>query len=292
MEIAGSIWIIIAGSLVACTCALLGSFLVLRRMAMVGDAIAHAVLPGIVIAFLISGSKASLPVLIGAAATGMLTTLIIELLHKKGGLQEDASIGISFTFLFSVGIILISVFAGQVELDQDCVLNGEIDQLPIDIGWSLFNLEIPRNLWTIFPSFLLILAFVSFGFKRLQITTFDPEFAAAVGIQVGLWHYLLMGAVSLTTVVSFEAVGAILVVAFLVIPPSTAYLITNKLKPMLILSCIFAVISVILGYYLAVTLNSSSAACMAVCSGLLFIMVLIVTTIAKKKSKVLLMYEN
>ncbi len=245
MEIAGSIWIILAGSLVACSCALLGSFLVLRRMAMVGDAIAHAVLPGIVIAFLISGSKATFPVLLGAAATGMLTTIIIELMHKKGGLQEDASIGISFTFLFSIGIILISVFAGQVELDQDCVLNGEIDQLPINLGWSLFSLEIPRNLWTIFPAFILILSFVILGFRRLQLTTFDENFAAAVGIQVGLWNYLLMGAVSLTTVVSFEAVGAILVVSFLVIPPSTAYLITNQLKPMLFLACFFGVLSVI-----------------------------------------------
>jgi manganese/zinc/iron transport system permease protein len=277
MEVAGSVWIILAGSLVACTCALLGSFLVLRRMAMVGDAIAHAVLPGIVIAFLISGSKASLPVLIGAAATGMLTTFIIELLNKKGGLQEDASIGISFTFLFSVGIILISLFAGQVELDQDCVLNGEIDQLPINVGAPFLGTDIPSNLYTIFPAFVLILSFVFLGFRRLQLTTFDSNFAASVGIQVALWHYLLMGAVSLTTVVSFEAVGAILVVAFLVIPPSTAYLITNQLKPMLILACIFGILSVISGYYLAVTINSSSAACMAVCSGVIFCIALGIT---------------
>jgi manganese/zinc/iron transport system permease protein len=277
MEVAGSVWIILAGSLVACTCALLGSFLVLRRMAMVGDAIAHAVLPGIVIAFLISGSKASLPVLIGAAATGMLTTFIIELLNKKGGLQEDASIGISFTFLFSVGIILISLFAGQVELDQDCVLNGEIDQLPINVGAPFLGIDIPSNLYTIFPAFILILSFVFLGFRRLQLTTFDSNFAASVGIQVALWHYLLMGAVSLTTVVSFEAVGAILVVAFLVIPPSTAYLITNQLKPMLILACIFGILSVISGYYLAVTINSSSAACMAVCSGVIFCIALGIT---------------
>jgi manganese/zinc/iron transport system permease protein len=282
MEIAGSIWIMIAGSLVACTCALLGSFLVLRKMAMVGDAIAHAVLPGIVIAFLISGSKATFPVMLGAAATGMLTTFIIELLNKRGGLQEDASIGISFTFLFSVGIILISVFAGQVELDQDCVLNGEIDQLPINLGWSIFSVDIPRNLWTIFPAFILILSFVVLGFRRLQLTTFDENFAAAVGIQISLWHYLLMGAVSLTTVVSFEAVGAILVVAFLVIPPSTAYLITNQLKPMLVLACLFGILSVIFGYYLAVTIDSSSAACMAVCSGVIFCIVLIYTKILKR----------
>ncbi len=267
-------WIILAGSLVACSCALLGSFLVLRRMAMVGDAIAHAVLPGIVIAFLISGSKATLPVLIGAAVTGMLTTVIIEILHKKGGLQEDASIGISFTFLFAIGVILISAFAGQVELDQDCVLHGEIDYLPLDISsLSLFGLQVPRNIWTIAPTFLIILGFVIAGFKGLQLTTFDEEFAAAIGINVAIWHYLLMGAVSLTTVVSFEAVGAILVVAFLVIPPSAAYLLTNKLKPMLVLSCFIGILSAAGGYYLAVFLDSSTAACMAVVSGVIFFLV-------------------
>jgi len=267
-------YIILAGSLVACTCSLLGSFLILRRMAMVGDAIAHAVLPGIVIAFLVSGSKASLPVLIGAAATGMFTTVLIEMLTKKGGLQEDASIGISFTFLFAIGVILISLFAGQVELDQDCVLHGEIDQLPLDLWITATGLNLgPGNLWTMGATFMIIVAFVSLGYRGLQLTTFDEGFAAVIGIKVALWHYLLMAAVSLTTVVSFEAVGAILVVAFLVIPPSTAYLLTNRLKPMLVISCIIGILSASGGYLLAVWLDSSSAACMAVVSGILFIMV-------------------
>ena len=267
-------WIILVGSLVACSCALLGAFLILRRMAMVGDAIAHAVLPGIVIAFLISGSRASLPVLIGAAITGMLTTVLIELLNKKGGLQEDASIGISFTFLFAIGVILISAFTGHVDLDQDCVLNGQIDYLPLDISQtSFFGWLVPRSIWTIAPTFLVILSFVIIGFKGLRLTTFDKEFAAAIGVNVAFWHYLLMGAVSLTTVVSFEAVGAILVVAFLVIPPSAAYLITNKLKPMLILSCIIGILSAIGGYYLAIYLDSSTAACMAVVSGVIFFLI-------------------
>ena len=260
---------------------------------MVGDAIAHAVLPGIVIAFLITGSKASFPVLVGAAATGMLTTFLIELLSKKGGLQEDASIGISFTFLFAIGVILISTFAGQVELDQDCVLHGEIDYLPLDqwITASGINLG-PRNIWTIGPAFLMILIFVWRGFKGLQLTAFDGEFAVAVGINVTLWHYLLMAAVSLTTVVSFEAVGAILVVAFLVIPPSTAYLLTNRLKTMLILSCFIGILSAIGGYYLAVGTNSSSASCMAVVSGIIFFSVFIAKQLLKSQKKVIMEPEN
>lgn len=238
---------------------------------MVGDAIAHAVLPGIVIAFLLSGSKATLPVLIGAAAVGMLTTVLIEMLSKRGGLQEDASIGISFTFLFAIGVILISLFAGQVELDQDCVLYGEIDQLPLDI-WLLpggTNLG-PAGLWTIGSAFLIIAAFVAIGFRGLQVTTFDEGYAAAIGVNVALWHYLLMSAVSLTTVVSFDAVGAILVVAFLVIPPATAYLLTDKLRSMLLLACGFGIASAAGGHFLAVRMDSSSAACMAAVSGILF----------------------
>ncbi len=256
---------------------------------MVGDAIAHAVLPGIVIAFLLTGSKASLPVLIGAAATGMLTTVLIELLTKKGGLQEDASIGISFTFLFAIGVILISSFAGQVELDQDCVLHGEIDYLPLDQWVTAGGMNLgPRNIWTIGPTFIIILLFVWRGYKGLQLTAFDEEFAASVGINVVLWHYLLMAAVSLTTVVSFEAVGAILVVAFLVIPPSTAYLLTNRLKPMLFLSCFIGILSAIGGYYLAVWTNSSTASCMAVVSGILFFTVFVFQQIKRSQKKVML----
>ena len=215
-----------------------------------------------------------MPVLIGAAITGMLTTILIELLHKKGALQEDASIGISFTFLFAIGVILISVFAGQVELDQDCVLHGEIDYLPLDVGsLSLLGLAIPRNIWTLVPTFVLIITFITIGFKSLQLTTFDQAFATSIGVNIAIWHYLLMGFVSLTTVVSFEAVGAILVVAFLVIPPSTAYLLTNKLNQMLFYSCVIGILSAVGGYYLAVYLNSSTAACMAVVSGVIFFIV-------------------
>jgi manganese/zinc/iron transport system permease protein len=122
---------------------------------------------------------------------------------------------------------------------------------------------------------------VILGYKGLQLTTFDGEFAAAIGVNIALWHYILMGAVSLATVVSFEAVGAILVVAFLIIPPSTAYLLTNRLKSMLLLACLFGILSAIGGYYLAVLIDSSTAACMAVVSGVLFFLIFIYTKMKK-----------
>ena len=261
-------WIILTGALVATSCGLLGVFLVLRKMAMIGDAISHAVLPGIVIAYLLAESRAVLPMLIGAAAVGVLTTFIIELLYQKARLQVDASIGITFTWLFAIGIILISAYAGQVDLDQDCVLYGEIAYVPLDL-WITDKGQVmgPRPVWILGGVLLLVVLLVILGYRGLKITTFNPEYAAAIGISTVFWHYLLMSAVSIVTVVSFEAVGAILVVAFLIVPPATAYLLTERLDLMLILTVLLGIITAAGGYFLAVWLDGSVAGAMAVTSG-------------------------
>lgn len=261
-------WIILTGSMVAVSCGLLGVFLILRKMAMVGDAISHAVLPGIVLAFLVAGSRSNIPMLIGAAAVGLLTTLLIEFLHRRARLQSDAAIGITFTWLFAVGIILITAFAGQVDLDQDCVLYGEIAYVPLDLIYTATGHLGPRPVWMIGTVLLLIIAMVIFGYKGLQITTFNPEYAAAIGISTAFWHYLLMSAVSLTTVVTFESVGAILVVAFLIVPPATAYLLTDRLSTMLWLTVLIGILSALGGYWLAVWIDGSIAGAMAVVAGI------------------------
>ena len=265
-------WIILTGSLVAVACSLLGSFLVLRKMSMVGDAISHAVLPGLVIAYLLSGSRASFPMLIGAALFGILTTLLIELFQKHFKLQVDASIGVTFTALFAIGVIMISSLAGKIDLDQDCVLYGEIAYVPIDIWFTDSGLSLgPYSVWIIGTALLIVIAFVLFGYKGLKITTFDENYAASLGISTAFWHYALMSMVSLTTVVSFEAVGAILVVAFFIIPAATAYLWTNQLKNMLLLSCLFGIVSAVLGYFLAAYINGSIAGAMATVAGSIFL---------------------
>lgn len=265
-------WIILCGALVAVTCGMLGCFLVLRRMSMVGDAISHAVLPGIVIAFLFSGTREVLPMLLGAGATGLFATLMIEFFSKRAKLTTDSAIGVTFTFLFAIGIILISVFAGQVDIDQDCVLYGEIAYVPIDLWITAGGVNLgPRPVYILGVVFVLVLLFVILGYHRLKITSFDPEYASSIGIATGLWHYLLMGAVSVTTVSSFESVGAILVVAFLIAPPATAYLMTRNLKSMLIITAILGVIIAFAGYWLAYALNASIAGCMAMLSGLCFL---------------------
>lgn len=273
--IMSAFWIILTGSLVAVCCALLGCFLILRKMVMVGDAISHAVLPGIVLAFLLSESRETLPMLLGAAALGVVTTLLIELFYQKARLQSDAAIGITFTWLFAMGIILISLFAGQVDLDQDCVLYGEIAYVPLDVWITGGGLNLgPRAVWILGGVLTLLLAIIWIGYKGLQITTFDPEYAAAIGISTAFWHYLLMGAVSVTTVVSFESVGAILVVAFLVAPPATAYLLTDRLPPMLALAALFGVSSAIGGYFLAAWIDGSIAGAMSVVAGGQFLLAL------------------
>lgn len=263
--------ILLVGGAVSASCALLGSFLVLRRMALLGDAISHAVLPGIVIAFFIAGRRAPLPMLIGAGALGVLTVFLIELFNRSRRLKEDASIGVVFPALFSIGVILVSRYAYQVDLDLDCVLYGEIAYAPLD---QLFFRGAPigaKALWVNGAVLLLNLAFVILFFKELKITTFDADLAAALGFSPLLMHYLLMTGVSITVVGAFESVGAILVLAMLVVPPATAYLLTERLEIMLALGVALGVASAALGYLLARWWDVSIAGAIAVASGALFV---------------------
>ncbi len=263
-------YIILTASLVASSCALLGCFLILRKMAMVGDAISHAVLPGIVIAFLISGSRDSVTMLIGAGLIGIFTTFLIEFFHKKAKLQTDAAIGVTFTWLFAIGVVLISKYGSKVDLDQDCVLYGEIAYVPLDIFISSGINYGPRAIYIMGLVLVLIIIFIVTGYKELFLTTFDPAYASAIGISTALWHYLLMGAVSVTTVASFESVGAILVVALLIAPAATAYLFTDNFKWMLVLACGAGIFASVTGYYFAVWLDGSIAGAIAAMSGAIF----------------------
>jgi len=253
-------------------------------MTMIGDAISHAVLPGIVLAYFATHTYASLPMLIGAALFGVLVTVFIETLHKSGKLQADAAIGISYTLMFAIGVILISVFAGQVDLDQDCVLYGEIIFIPFDT-FSIGGWEIPRTVILLSGVCIGVVAFIWIGYKALLVTSFDPLLAQVLGISTAFWHYALMGAVSVTTVMSFEAVGAIIVVAFLVVPAATAYLLTNQLMTMLFFSVGLGCSASVLGYYFAAALDASIAGGMATCLGLQFVFVFVWVEIKKSRQK-------
>src|SRR5690606_35545497 len=171
------LYILSTAALVSMSCAVLGCFLVLRKMAMVGDAISHAALPGIVIAFLLSGSRDSVTMLVGAVLIGIATTFLIEFFHKKARLQTDASIGVTFTWLLAVGVVMISLFAGKVDLDQDCVLYGEIAYVPLHL-WVTDSGTImgPRALYVVGTILSLVVVMISLGYKEFFVTTFDPAF--------------------------------------------------------------------------------------------------------------------
>lgn len=264
-------WIILTGALVAVSAGLLGCFLVLRRMSMIGDAISHAVLPGIVIAYLVSGNREPMTVLIGASILGLVTTVMIEYLQKKARVQGDAAIGVTYTFMFAVGIVLITLFAGQVDIDQDCVLYGEIAYVPIDTIITEGGKNIgPRPVYLLSGMLIMTILFIVLFFKQLSITAFDPAFASAIGISTTLWHYLLMGLVSMTTVISFESVGAILIINFLIGPPTIAYLLTNSLKKMLLLTIGIGIAIAVVGGLVAAYFDVSVAGTMAVTTGVIF----------------------
>ena len=264
--------ILLVGSCVAASCALVGTFLVLRRMALLGDAISHAVVPGIVIAFLISGTRDPVPMIVGAGLLGVATVFLVELINRTGRLKEDASIGVVFPALFSLGVLLVSRYAADVDLDLDCVLYGEIAYTPWDVLIVRGSEYGPKALWVNGSVLLLDLVLVLLLFKELKLTTFDPQLAAALGFSPVLIHYVLMSAVSVTVVGAFESVGAILVVAMLVVPPAAAYLLTDRLDLMLVVAVVLGVIAAVGGYGLARVLDVSIAGSMATVAGAVFLL--------------------
>lgn len=277
------IFIILTASLVAINAAILGVFLVLRKMAMVGDAISHAVLPGIVVAYFFAQDKGSIFLLIGATISGVTATLIIDFFSKKAKMQNDASIGVTYTLLFAVGMIMISLWSGgNADIDQDCVLYGDIALINMDKILLDDNLYIgPRAFYVELVSAAIIMASIIFGFKGFKLLAFNEDYAKSIGIKTNRWHYYLMGLVALTTVVSFEVVGAVLVVGFLIIPPATAQLVTKKLPNMIVFASLFGVLSVIIGYVLALWLDVSITGAMVTVAGLIFGLVFITINVFK-----------
>ena len=280
-------YIIFTASLVAINCALMGSFLVMRRMVMIGDAISHAVLPGIFIAYYVSGSTASIPILIGAALSGILATLTIEWLTAKARLQSDAAIGISYTLLFAIGVVLISKFGANADLDQQCVLYGEIEYVSLWLQPIIGGLYLPQQAIILAMVCVVLIIAITIGYRGLFLTTFDPNFAISTGVAVTFWHYFLMSGVSLTTVVSFESVGAILVIAFLSGPPAIAYLLTENFKKMLVLACLTGIACSAGGYYAAKWLNVSVAGSISTVIGIVFLIVFVITSVRKSKLDVI-----
>ncbi|TXG37542.1 metal ABC transporter permease [Seonamhaeicola maritimus] len=260
-------------SLAAIACAIPGTFLVLRKMAMISDAISHSILPGIVIGFFITHDLNSPLLILLAAATGIITVILVEYIQKTGLVKEDTAIGLVFPALFSIGVILIAKNANDVHLDVDAVLLGELAFAPFD-RFIISDIDLgPKSLWVIGSILIVTIGLLFAFFKELKVSTFDAGLAASLGFSPAIMHYGLMSIASVTTVGAFDAVGAILVVALMIAPAATAYLLTNNLKRMLLYAIGFGVFCAISGYWVAHWLDASIAGSITTMLGIIFLLV-------------------
>lgn len=260
-------------ALVAMACAIPGVFLVLRKMALISDAISHSILPGIVIGFFITQDLNSPLLILLAAVSGVITVILVEAIQRTGLVKEDTAIGLVFPALFSIGVILIAKNANDVHLDVDTVLLGELAFTPFD-RLLVGGLDLgPKSVWIIGTILIITLVLLIAFFKELKVSTFDAGLAAAMGISPIVMHYGLMSVSSITVVGAFDAVGAVLVVALMIAPAAAAYLLTSDLKKMLLLSVLFGVGSAIAGYWLAHVLDASISGSMTTVLGLVFLSV-------------------
>jgi manganese/zinc/iron transport system permease protein len=254
----------------AAACAVLGSFLVLRRMALLTDAIGHVLLLGIVLAFLIVRDLSSPLLVIGAALIGLVTVALVEAVSKSRLVKEDAAIGLVFPALFALGVILTTYHARNMHLDVDAVLFGTPELAPLHrLSFGEYDLG-PNAVIVMSGMFLLNAAFVAVLFKELKLSTFDAALAATLGFAPLVLHYVLMGLVSLTAVTAFDAVGPVLVVAFFVVPPATAYLLTDRLAIMVPMGVGIGVVGALFGTIIAYRLGVTISGTVAVVMGLGF----------------------
>lgn len=257
---------------ISISCSLLGVFLVLKKMSMLTDAITHTVLLGIVLCFFIVHRLDSPLLIVGASVFGVLTVYLVELLSSTKLIKEDAAIGIVLAFLFSLAVILISKYTANIHLDIDAVLLGEIAFAPFHLK-EIFGYKIANALLT--GGFVLIInvIFIIIFFKEIKISIFDKVLASSLGLMPVLIHYLLMTMVSITAITSFEAVGATLMISFMVGPAATAYIISKKLKEMMAYSVIFGILSSIIGVNLAMKLDVSISGSISVTIAVIFLIV-------------------
>ncbi|MFN0155994.1 MAG: metal ABC transporter permease [Gaiella sp.] len=268
----GQLEILAIAGVTAAACALVGVFLVLRRTALVSDAIGHAVLVGIALGFFVTGTTTSPLLLLVAGATGLVTVALVDLVTRTRLVREDAAIGLVFPALFSAGVILVSRYADGVHLDTDAVLLGELAFAPFDrlVFWD-FDFG-PTSLVVLSAVLLVDLAVIAALWKELKLTTFDSGLAVSLGFAPALVNYALMTLVSTTTVASFNAVGSILVVALMIVPAAAAYLLTDSLVRLVGLAVTIGVGSAVGGYWLSYALDASIAGCIATACGAAFVL--------------------
>lgn len=250
---------ILIGILAAIACALPGNFLILRRQALIGDAISHVVLPGIVVAFLVTGTVAAIPMLLGAGAAALVAVVLIEAIKRLGGIEPGAAMGVVFTALFAGGVLLLEQSdTSRVHLDVEHALMGNLETLIWfqAEGWSSLLdpaalAQLPPELPRIAVVALAIVVLTVIFWRPLKLSTFDEGFARAIGLPVSAIGLGLVIAAAVAAVAAFDAVGSIIVIAMFICPPAAARLMTNSLSVQVWWSVGFATLSAILGYVLA-----------------------------------------
>ena len=242
-------------AMVGMICGVIGCFIVLRGLALIGDAISHAVLPGVAISYMLG-----INFFYGAVVAGVLTAMGIGFVSQNSRIKSDSAIGIVFTAVFAVGVILISQVKTSTDLNS--ILFGNVLSVRSSDMWMTLIIGV------------IVLFTVTLFYKELLVSTFDPTMASAYGLPTKLLHYLLMVLLTMVTVASLQTVGIILVVAMLITPASTAYLLTNRLSMMVVLSAIFGVLSAIIGLYFSFVYNFPSGAVIVLVTTVFFMLAL------------------
>ena len=270
-----TIWIVLMGFFVTAACGLVGNYLLLRRMALVGDAISHSILPGLIVAFIIFRHVSIWVSFAGALAAAFVTVASIEFIHKHSRVKPDAAMCIVFTTLFALGVAMMSSMEsqGSIHIDADHVLYGEIAFVALEPPFVWAGLELgPPSVLRMAGVLGVIALAIAVFYKELLVTSFDAGLSKSLGMRTGVWHYALMGALATVVVAAFEAVGAILAVAMLIVPPMFAGQLSERLPTRFVLTVLHAALTAVIGYHLSVWLRCSAAGAMVVAASLLFAM--------------------
>lgn len=263
--------VILLAVVTAVCCSIPGVFLVLRKTAMMSEAVSHAVLPGVVIALFLVGSLDSPLLILGASLSGLAVVFATEYLESTGLLKGDAPLGLLFPAMFGAGVIMVALEFSNVHLDEHTILVGDLNVaafIPLVVAGREIG---PRYLYVLLGILFLNIAFVAVFYKELKITTFDPHLAYSLGFRPKLVNYLFMSVVCITITASFYVAGSILTIALMIAPAASALLLTKRLFPMILVAVGIAIGSAIAGFYTAYALDAATSGAMAVFFGLVFV---------------------
>ena len=269
------LWTLAIAVLTAVVCSLCGVYLVVKHESMVAEALSHAVLPGILVAFLVFGDRTSPWLIISAGLSGLLMVWMVQTIRKTGLVDGDAALGIVFSALFSVGIICASVGLNRVHFDSHCIIDGNLSLAALRM-FEISGYEIAPYAFVVMATVLTVLiGFISIFYKELKLMMFDSALSQTFGFRPALLHMCWLGLVSITTVSAFEIAGSILVVAMMIAPPATAFLLTRRLGVMLVISSLLGVTSSVLGFYLGLWLDISPTGPIASLAGAIFLLTVV-----------------